>query len=100
MDDSYTDPSSGSPGCKPWAVITTIQWHLSHHTMPITRSIPAIACGLALGMLITSFMQKHLNSQARYDCNKPGISDAHRLVMLTSVVGDTYACMHIRYLGN
>jgi len=63
------------------------------------KAIPAIACGLALGMLGTVALQKHLNSQAKYDCNKPGISDTHRLVMLTSVVGDTNYCLHIRYLG-
>ena len=68
--------------------------------MSFIKAVPAICFGLALGMLGTSALQKHLNSQARHDCNKPGISDTHRLVFLSSVVGDTYACMHIRYLAN
>lgn len=63
------------------------------------KAISAIAFGLALGMLGTVALQKHMNAQARATCNKPGISDTHRLVSLTSVVGDTHYCLHIRYLG-
>lgn len=67
--------------------------------MRIKHSIPAIAIGIALGLLSTVALQKHLNSQAKHDCSKPGISDTHRLVSFNNVVGDTYVCMHIRYLG-
>lgn len=67
--------------------------------MSFIKAVPAICFGLALGMLGTSALQKHMNAQARATCNKPGISDTHRLVSLTSVVGDTNYCLHIRYLG-
>ena len=69
--------------------------------MKIMKSIPAIAFGLALGLLGTSAMQKHLvNPQAIKTCNKPGIRDTHRVITISSVVGDTNYCMHTRYLAN
>ena len=67
--------------------------------MSFIKAVPAICFGLALGMLGTSALQKHMNAAARFTCNRPGIKDTHRLVSLSSVVGDTNHCMHIRYLG-
>ena len=69
--------------------------------MRISQSIPAITFGLAIGLISTIAMQKYLiNPQAITTCKKPGISDTHRLVTLTSVVGDTKYCIHTRYLAN
>lgn len=69
--------------------------------MRITQSIPAICFGIAVGLLSTSGLQKWMiNPSAIATCNKPGIRDTHRLVTLTSVVGDTKYCMHTRYLSN
>jgi len=69
--------------------------------MSFIKAVPAVCFGIALGLLGTSAMQKYLvNPQARATCNKPGIKDTHRLVSLSSVVGDTNYCMHIRYLAN
>ena len=65
------------------------------------KAIPALTFGVAIGLLGTSAMQKWLvNPQAIATCNKPGISDTHRLVTSTSVVGDTKYCIHTRYLAN
>lgn len=56
---------------------------------------------MAVGLLSTSGLQKWvINPSAIATCNKPGIRDTHRLVTLTSVVGDTKYCMHTRYLSN
>ena len=87
----------------PWhlglSLVSTTQHHVQHSIM--LKSIPAIAFGIAIGLLGTSAMQKWLiNPQAIATCNKPGISDTHRLVTLTSVVGDTKYCIHSRYLAN
>ena len=69
--------------------------------MGFIKAVPSIAFGIAVGLLGTSAMQKYLvNPQAITTCNKPGISDTHRLVTLTSVVGDTKYCIHARYLAN
>ena len=63
--------------------------------------ISAIAFGIAIGLIGTAGLQKWvINPQAINTCNKPGISDTHRLITLTSVVGDTRYCMHSRYLSN
>ena len=67
--------------------------------MSFIKAVPAIAFGIAIGLLGTTAMQKHMNASARFTCNRPGIKDTHRLVSLSSVVGDTNYCMHIRYLG-
>jgi hypothetical protein len=65
------------------------------------KAIPSIAFGVALGLLGTSAMQKWLvNPQAIATCNKPGIRDTHRVITISSVVGDTKYCMHTRYFGN
>ena len=92
--------TSGTRGANPLALIATLPWHLSHQTMFFIKTVPAIAFGIALGLLGTSAMQKHMNTAARITCNRPGIKDNHRLVSLSSVVGDTNYCMHIRYLAN
>ena len=92
--------TSGTRGAIPLALIATIQWHLSHHIMFFIKAVPAIAFGIAIGLLGTSAIQKHMNTFARITCNRPGIKDTHRLVSLSSVVGDTNYCMHIRYLAN
>lgn len=92
--------TSGTRGAIPLALIATIQWHLSHHIMSFIKAVPAIAFGIAIGLLGTSAIQKHMNTSARITCNRPGIKDTHRLVSLSSVVGDTNYCMHIRYLAN
>jgi hypothetical protein len=85
----------------PGSALATIPWHLLHSIMPIMHSIPAIFSGICIGLLGTAGMQKYLiNPQAINTCNKPGISDTHRLVTLTSVVGDTKYCIHTRYLAN
>jgi hypothetical protein len=67
--------------------------------MSFIKAVPSICFGIALGLLGTSAMQKHMNTSARITCNRPGIKDTHRLVSLSSVVGDTNYCLHIRYLG-
>ena len=65
------------------------------------KLIPGMTFGVAIGLLGTSAMQKYLvNPQAIATCNKPGISDTHRVITITSVVGDTKYCIHSRYLAN
>ena len=60
----------------------------------------AVAIGTGIGLLLSVAAQKQLNARARHTCNKPGISDTHRLITVSSFIGDTNYCMHIRYLGN
>jgi len=60
----------------------------------------AVIIGTSIGLLLSVFAQKQLNAHARHTCNKPGISDTHRLITVSSFIGDTKHCMHIRYLGN
>jgi len=60
----------------------------------------AIIMGTSVGLLLSVAGQKYLNKQAYQTCNKPGISDTHRLITMQSFVGTTKYCMHIRYLGN
>jgi hypothetical protein len=91
---------SGTRGANPLALIATIQWHPFNYIMFFIKAVPAIAFGIAIGLLGTTAMQKHMNTSARITCNRPGIKDNHRLVSLSSVVGDTNYCMHIRYLAN
>jgi len=91
--------TSGTRGANPLALLATLPWHLLHHTMSFIKAVPAVCFGIALGLLGTSALQKQMNASARFTCNRPGIKDTHRLVSLSSVVGDTNYCMHIRYLG-
>ena len=93
--------SSGTRGAIPLALIATLQWHLFNHTMRFISAVPAVAMGVAIGMLSSVVLQKQLNHHAKLNCNKPGISDTHRLVLVTrTAIGSAYACMHVRYLGN
>ena len=57
----------------------------------------AVVIGVAIGCLASVAGQKHLNHLAIKTCNE--MSDTHRLIMITSWVGDAKYCMHTRYLA-
>ena len=76
-----------------------IYYITSHHIM--LKAIPALTFGLAIGLFSSTAMQKWLvNPQAIATCNKPGIRDTHRVITISSVVGDTKYCIHTYYLAN
>ncbi len=64
----------------------------------MAKSYLAVILGIGLGGLICAFGQKHLNHRAVQTCNAQ--PDYHRLLTLTSWVGDAKHCVHIRYLNN
>jgi hypothetical protein len=68
--------------------------------MRYMHPIIAVTIGTGIGLLLSVVGQKQFNAHARHTCNKPGISDTHRLVTVSSFTGDANYCMHIRYLGN
>ena len=53
--------------------------------------------GTGLGNLMCVAGQKYLNQRAIETCNAQ--PDYHRVVTLTSWVGDAKSCIHIRYLA-
>ena len=61
------------------------------------NSFLAVIVGTGLGSLMCVAGQKHLNHLATQSCQAQ--PDYHRLVTMTSWVGDAKYCMHIRYLG-
>lgn len=58
----------------------------------------SMTVGLALGALGCVVGQKQLNKIAVNTCNAQ--PDYHRLVSLSSWVGDAKYCIHARYLSN
>ena len=58
----------------------------------------AVILGIGFGSLVSVVGQKHLNELAIKTCKAQ--PDYHRLVTLTSWVGDAKHCMHIRYLNH
>lgn len=63
----------------------------------MTNPFIAVIMGIGLGGLLSVAGQKHLNYLATETCNAQ--PDYHRLITMTSWVGDAKYCMHIRYLG-
>ena len=63
----------------------------------ISLFIP-IASGMGLGFFIALGGQNLMNFSAAQTCKR--MPDYHRLVTYTSFLGDSKACMHIRYLAN
>lgn len=63
----------------------------------MTNPLIAVILGIGLGSLASVAGQKHLNHLAMETCKAQ--PDYHRLVTLSSWVGDAKYCMHIRYLG-
>lgn len=63
----------------------------------MTNLFVGVVMGVGLGGLLSVAGQKHLNQRAIETCNAQ--PDYHRVVTLTSWVGDAKYCMHIRYLA-
>ena len=63
----------------------------------MVKSYLAVILGIGFGGLLSVAGQKHLNQRAIEACKAQ--PNYHRVVTLTSWVGDAKACMHIRYLG-
>ena len=85
------DPYKAGPGVQtPWHVPQSSGIHYITPCLLSKQFLPYLFLVLHLACLVLLPLQKHL---ARYDCNKPGISDTHRL-FLSSVVGDTYMHAH------
>lgn len=63
----------------------------------IMHPFSAVVIGIVIGCLASVAGQKHLNNLATKTCNE--MSDTHRLIMITSWVGDAKYCMHTRYLA-
>ena len=73
---------------------------MSTPVMFITRLIPTLTAGIAIGLLGCSAMQKWLiNPMAYNQCNQPTKVDTHTLVTISSVVGDTKYCLHNAYVS-
>jgi len=63
----------------------------------MTNLFVGVVMGIGLGGLLSVAGQKHLNQRAIETCNAQ--PDYHRVVTLTSWVGDAKYCMHTRYLA-
>ena len=63
----------------------------------MAKSYLAVILGIGLTSLLSVAGQKHLNQRAIDSCKAQ--PDYHRVVTLTSWLGDAKACMHIRYLA-
>jgi hypothetical protein len=59
--------------------------------------IPMVS-GMGLGFFIAVSGQNLMNFSAAQTCKR--MPDYHRLVTYTSFLGDSKACMHVRYLAN
>jgi hypothetical protein len=57
-----------------------------------------IVSGMGLGFFIAVSGQNLMNFSAAQTCKR--MPDYHRLVTYTSFLGDSKACMHVRYLAN
>lgn len=57
----------------------------------------AVVIGISIGCLACVAGQKHFNNIAIKTCDK--MTNTHRLVTMTSWVGDAKHCMHTRYLA-
>ena len=88
------------PGARsPWSVIdpsTSLNCFCSISTQTM-HPFSAVVIGISIGCLASVAGQKHLNGLATKTCNE--MSDTHRLIMITSWVGDAKYCMHTRYLA-
>ena len=63
---------------------------------PVDAFICVIA-GIGFGMATCVIGQRYLNIQQTNECNKQ--QDTHKLVTLSSWIGDAKYCIHARYLA-